>query len=293
MKLQHKATIQSDIKTFHEKLLSVDETRLLASHQRCRETGIVSKLSTCKPGLAGQALNRFLSHHAGMITYTHRLFAQTYHLIADHNQVFLLTDADACVLEMYSRPKILELVHHEKNIKPGVSIKEEDVGTNAVALALGHREPIVLRGDDHFCQIFQDNVCIAAPIIGPGGGRLACICISASRDVELGEKLALATFMAKELQNFLNFLSTSPVGLHGRRQTDLVTTTDYEEVVLTSRQQEVLEHFADGLSYKDIATELGLRSVKTVEEHLDNIRDKLSASNRRECIRKALELGLL
>ncbi len=51
--------------------------------------------------------------------------------------------------------------------------------------------------------------------------------------------------------------------------------------------------FSQGLSYKKIAQDLQLQSVKTIQEHLDAVRTKLGATNRRDCIRKAIEQGLI
>lgn len=61
---------------------------------------------------------------------------------------------------------------------------------------------------------------------------------------------------------------------------------------LTARQQQVLILFAQGMSYKEIAREIGISSYKTVEDHLDAVREKLQVSHRRECIHKAMSLGL-
>ncbi len=61
---------------------------------------------------------------------------------------------------------------------------------------------------------------------------------------------------------------------------------------LTSREMEVIELLAQGLSNKSIATRLGI-SDQTVKFHVASICGKLGASNRTEAARKALRLGLI
>jgi two-component system NarL family response regulator len=64
------------------------------------------------------------------------------------------------------------------------------------------------------------------------------------------------------------------------------------EVVLTSRQLEILRLVAAGDTNKRIAGKLGLH-YKTVDAHRQRIREKLGARSTAEMIRRAQERGLL
>jgi len=66
--------------------------------------------------------------------------------------------------------------------------------------------------------------------------------------------------------------------------------TGYE--LLTSREREVLQLIAEGLSNQAIADELVI-SVKTVEAHRAHIMTKLHAKNRTDLIRYAIRRGLV
>ena len=66
-----------------------------------------------------------------------------------------------------------------------------------------------------------------------------------------------------------------------------------QNIILTKRQIEVILLYSQGFSYKHIAEKLGIRSHKTVEQHLDAIRLKLLVDTRRECIQKAINLRLI
>ncbi|MDG4767650.1 response regulator transcription factor [Solwaraspora sp. WMMD406] len=64
-----------------------------------------------------------------------------------------------------------------------------------------------------------------------------------------------------------------------------------DEPRLTDRETEVLRLVAKGLSYKQIATRLGL-SHRTVQNHVQNTLGKLQLHNRVELTRYAIEQGL-
>jgi len=61
---------------------------------------------------------------------------------------------------------------------------------------------------------------------------------------------------------------------------------------LTSRETEVLELLAEGLSNKGIAARLGI-SDQTVKFHVASIGGKLGAANRTDAVRLAVRRGLI
>ena len=60
--------------------------------------------------------------------------------------------------------------------------------------------------------------------------------------------------------------------------------------LLTSRQREVLQLLAEGLSNQEIAKQLSI-SIKTVETHRSNMMNKLGVSSKTELIKYALRKG--
>ncbi len=60
---------------------------------------------------------------------------------------------------------------------------------------------------------------------------------------------------------------------------------------LSDRETEVLRLVAKGLTYKQIATRLGI-SLRTVQNHVQNTLGKLQLHNRTELVRYAIESGL-
>jgi len=65
-------------------------------------------------------------------------------------------------------------------------------------------------------------------------------------------------------------------------------TADF--VALTDREREVLQCIAQGLSSKQCAQQLGI-APRTVERHVENLRNKLNARNKPHLVAKAITGG--
>jgi LuxR family transcriptional regulator of spore coat protein len=63
-----------------------------------------------------------------------------------------------------------------------------------------------------------------------------------------------------------------------------------EFVSLSEREREVLQCIAAGLSSKQCAQQLGI-APRTVERHVENLRNKLNARNKPHLVAKALTAG--
>jgi len=61
-------------------------------------------------------------------------------------------------------------------------------------------------------------------------------------------------------------------------------------VSLSEREREVMQCIARGLSSKQCAQELGI-APRTVERHVENLRNKLNARNKPHLVAKALSGG--
>ncbi len=62
--------------------------------------------------------------------------------------------------------------------------------------------------------------------------------------------------------------------------------------LLTTREHQVLELVAQGLSAKEVAQEIDI-APRTVERHIENVRLKIRARNRTHMVTLGVELGLL
>ncbi len=244
--------------------------------------------------LQGKEFDTFVAANNHVIAHCQQLFSRISRDFSDGFDLFALSDANARLINLHSCPEILNTATHQVGLSCGVLLSEASCGTNAVALALRYREPMIVSSSQHYGRLFQAWGAVAVPILGPDYKPLACIAILNSSDTALSEKLLLAKFIAKELEKF--YVRPSAPSLACEDAPAVMKPTSAPKSVpravgLTSRQHQVLQLFAQGMSYKQIAREIGISSFKTVEEHLDAVREKLQVAHRRECIQKAMSLG--
>jgi LuxR family transcriptional regulator, transcriptional regulator of spore coat protein len=71
-----------------------------------------------------------------------------------------------------------------------------------------------------------------------------------------------------------------------------VPSQQQDFVALSERERQVLQCIAGGLSSKQCAQQLGI-APRTVERHVENLRNKLNARNKPHLVAKALASGHL
>jgi transcriptional regulator of acetoin/glycerol metabolism len=273
----------------------LDKIRIEESHEYCLSSGLDTE-SIWPMVLQGKEFNSFVAANSNVIAHCQQLFSNISRDFSDGYDLFALSDANARLINLHSCPEILSTATHQVGLSCGVLLSEASCGTNAVALALRYREPMIVSSSQNYCRLFQAWGAVAVPILGPDYQPLACIAILNSSNTALSEKLLLAKLIAKELEKFY-VRPSAPSLVREELQAVMKPKPLFKSVPrvvgLTSRQHQVLQLFAQGMSYKQIAREIGISSFKTVEEHLDAIRQKLNVSHRRECIQKAISLGLI
>jgi DNA-binding NarL/FixJ family response regulator len=73
---------------------------------------------------------------------------------------------------------------------------------------------------------------------------------------------------------------------------DLVITMAGNQIALSEREIQVLELVSLGVTNKAVAANLGI-SIRTVQNHLANIFEKLQTESRTEAVMRAIRLGLI
>lgn len=271
-----------------------DKIRIEESHQYCQTSGIDRNNIWPVGDLSGAELENFLCLHSAVRSYCQQLFIDIARDFTEGNDLFVLSDANARLISLHSSPDILRTAMNDIGLCCGVLLSETSCGTNAIALALRYLEPMIIQGHEHYCRMLQDWSAVALPVLNGDSQAVACVAILNCSNNSLSEKLLLVKFIVKALEKFYD----TPPSLPARPEVSLVRRSPERRkktlgIGLTARQHQVLQLFAQGKSYKQIAREIGISSFKTVEEHLDAVREKLQVAHRRECIQKAIALGLI
>lgn len=232
--------------------------------------------------LQGARLREFLAQNRHYIGFGRLVLNDILHYLSPDCAIVHLSDASGRIVMTMATGEPVD----DSLFQVGASLDESSVGTTAVALALRHKEPMAICGSEHFWRPLHDWNCFASPVVSCGNRLLGCVSISCPAGTYQGDKLAVSSLLARQIENLL---SDSISAERSRPRKSSSTTLPQ---LLTGRQQAVLSLFARGMSYKEVGRKLGI-SPKTVEGHLNAICSKFELKTRRECIGKAIELGLL
>ncbi|WP_211204532.1 hypothetical protein [Ammonifex degensii] len=101
-------------------------------------------------------------------------------------------------LKIFAAPEVLAATER-KGVKPGTVFTEESCGTNALALAKEHQRLVAIRGEQHYCRLFENWWCVASPVRDPADRTVGYLDISLHAEKEL--RLAAA-----HLQTLVNLI---------------------------------------------------------------------------------------
>lgn len=249
------------------------KARLSASFELCRQTGISrdqERIYGCNDATPFRPL---VSAHPRLLKRARELLTSVHSLLDDKTSALILADEAARVVEICSAPEVIERCNRI-GLGLGAPLAEVHSGTNAVALALRYREPVILRGDQHFCRIFSDWYCVAAPIIGDEETILGCVDLSTDRNARLGEKMSLIATLATRIGELSREIN---------RDEPVSEVVDW--MFVSPRQRSILRLLIEGHVAKEIALTLGI-SQRTVESHLEKLRKRFSAKTTVELVVK-------
>lgn len=302
---------------------AVDHLDLLQAPVICPLVNVSRGPKPPRTHLDGNDLDAFLERHAALSIAGKRTFEDMYRDFSDQQDLFLLSDESGRLITLHASATVMRSANDELGLRYGALLNETQSGSSAIAMALRYRQAMVSTNSSNVESPLHLWVTVAVPFFDERGELNGCVAILNSGEGSLGEKLLLAKFVVRELTRVL----ASEAGTSGqpsnaerparadaeqrrlftgqawnrperrrgedRRRARHAAAAGASQVKLTRRQQQVLELFAQGKGYKEIARSIGITSYKTVEEHLDAVREKLKVEHRRECIHKAISLGLL
>ncbi len=112
------------------------------------------------------------------------------------------------------------------------------------------------------------------------------------RDLQLEAYLGLIAVMFTALGIWAGYKLTRPRMKPAQIENFPGDLVKLEELGISKREHQMLQHIAMGLSNQEIADKLSL-SPNTVKSHISSVFVKLDVSRRTQAIRRAKELGLL
>ncbi|GAB6116869.1 hypothetical protein JCM16816_04660 [Thermoanaerobacter brockii subsp. lactiethylicus] len=251
------------------------QEELISSYERCREIGIDPSITLPLVILNPEDLQKKIHTNKELIEAFHMSVEEDW---AKGEYLFLLSDIEGYLLDVKCSTKEKKCIK-DSGFEPGISLREESCGTNAISMAMRLKRVVYVRPQEHYCDIFKKWHCIASPIIVENGEIVGYVDIS-TIDKKIADEVSmviklLAEKIAVEYEKILKEKEINDI-----------------KIKLNDSQIKILALEAKGYRELDIAEALGIEVV-TVKYHKRKIVEKLGVKNIKEAVIKAIKLGLV
>lgn len=119
-----------------------------------------------------------------------------------------------------------------------VQLTENEIGTNAVPLAMLHKRPVVVLKYQHYLQELNEYNCIAAPILGTDGTPTGAVFCSFQQDELLALVYSIIVAMAHVLNSYTRYRTEA-----GKYYQQITANSDYPN----QRQSQVASYTFDNM----------------------------------------------
>ncbi|MDH7577878.1 MAG: LuxR C-terminal-related transcriptional regulator [Bacillota bacterium] len=184
--------------------------------------------------------------------------------LTDKDQLIIFCNHEGYTLGILSSPQVLDLCSR-MNISQGACFREEICGTNAIALSMLLQKKVAIRGEQHYCQLFKDWSCVAAPIRSPGGNIIGLLDVSMDCEKGLENIPALVQLAVQYIEKMYEEKLMS-------RLTPPINPVSPELLlklkILSIREKDVLLLLIKGWTENQIADEMQIskETVKTLKK---------------------------
>lgn len=169
------------------------------SHQRSEKFGIDKDQLSSYKVLSEKELQKLLKEETGLEKTAKPIIDNFYNLLKNTGFIIILTDENACVLNVTGDEGTLERAK-TSNIYPGVYLNEENIGTNAMGTAIKENAAVQISAKEHFIQAFHVWTCSAAPIHDPEGKLIGTLNFTANNKLVHPHTLGLVSAAVKAIE---------------------------------------------------------------------------------------------
>lgn len=152
-----------------------------------------------RSSLITQPLN---GHQVQLLDQARSLLEDLHQFIEQPGFALALADAHGELLELQGDPLVVALAER-CGLTPRIVASEEQIGTNAIDLALREAQPSHTCGAEHYCAALHPLAIAAAPIFAVSGQALGVLVVIASAEAFHLHTLGLAVAAVQALQHQL------------------------------------------------------------------------------------------
>ena len=137
---------------------------VLKGWERCIKKGIDPNGKKVAARLSEEEFEKVFEENSQLISFSKPFKENLYSFVKGSGFAVILADANACILEVIGDKEILEDPDGRDSLKKGCVWEEEYVGNTAISTCIFEEKPVQISGKEHYCKVFKNWTCSAAPI---------------------------------------------------------------------------------------------------------------------------------
>lgn len=200
---------------------------------RCSQIDLNPNDGKCLNVLEKHDIYRMLEKNQDIVDIAKPFMANIYEFFRNSGFIVVLSDENGYIMERFGDAEVLTSARHLSFVQ-GASWREEDVGTNAIAIGLKTGAPVQVSGAEHYCRKHHWWTCSAAPIYGYDGQIVALLDISGPAQSAYSHTLAMVAAAANAI--------TMQIGIKQK---------NYELSLMNKRLSSIFNTMSDGVIFFD------------------------------------------
>lgn len=176
---------------YHDKLDEKVPAAVAASWRKCRQVS-VDPFDGRGKKVPDSILKSILKENRWLMEIAGPIMKNLFQIVIDSHFLLVLTDSCGYILDTIGDRTINEKAEN-LCFETGMLWSDEEVGSNAIGIALDQNIQIQMSGAEHYCLTHHEWTCSAAPIHGINGEVVGCINISGSAEAVHSHSLGIVT----------------------------------------------------------------------------------------------------
>ena len=227
------------------------------SWQRCAETGLSIDLKSELELANTSAMSELREQNATLLAQAQPEMENLYSHIMNTQSMVILSDSGGTILHAMGNSDFMSRAQRVA-LQPGISWREDIIGTNAIGTALIEQGPVFVGGAEHFFERNTFLNCSAAPILDPTGSVIGVLDISGDHRQPQEHTMALVRMSAQMIENRLfNVHFTREITLHFHTRPEFIGTL-WEGIAVFSQEGRLLAVNRSGAFQLGVEKQLGV-----------------------------------
>ncbi|HCF71162.1 MAG TPA: sigma-54-dependent Fis family transcriptional regulator [Syntrophomonas sp.] len=214
------------------------DSDIASSWLRSKNAAVDPYGGVCNNILPQEKVAALIRRHRHMIDIARPFMTNLYRFVKGSGFIVMLTDNEGYILETFGDSQTL-FQASDLNFIPGALWTEEEVGTNAIGMALVLSKPIQTSAAEHYCQKHHSWTCSAAPILDENGMLLGILDLSGPSEMTHLHSLGMVVAAVEAIQEQMKVqrknheLKVANIRLKNviKIMSDGVITLDYRGVI--------------------------------------------------------------